>query len=473
MFNHLIRRSRNALLPSLALLCVLVWWSACTPQEEEFTPDAGALLRFEADSVVFDTVFTEVGSITKRLKVYNPHKKAVRISEIKVGGLGNSPFQVLVNGRQGPQLHGVELLGGDSLLVLVKAAINPHADDTPFLVNDSILFLTNGNEQKVKLVAYGQNATYFRRNYQTACAETWAGKKAFVIYDSVTVPAGCTLTIEKGVQVYLQNKAKLKVLGTLNVMGTHEERVRFQQIRQEEPYRNAPGQWQGIEFRASSPGSVLRYVEIKNAVTGLKLMAQGASSPEVTVEHGFLKNMLQAGVLSVGGKVQLVNSVVTNCGEYALAGLGGGNYKILYSTIANYSSDFIRNSASVVFQERYVVEGKVQREAPYQAEVVNSILWGRLDEELQLGGMGAGSGRSIRYSFVKTLLHKGELEAGALRNQVNVDPRFVDGEKFNFQLIKLSPANKAGTPLPGLLLDYENKPRDPATPDVGAFEVDF
>ncbi|WP_210489745.1 hypothetical protein [Rufibacter aurantiacus] len=459
-------------LQSLALVCLMGWWmSACTPRDEEITADAGALLRLEADTVLFDTVFTEVGSVTRRLKVYNPNKNAVRISEIKVGGLATSPYQIFVNGRPGPQLQDVELRGEDSLLVLVQATINPNAQEQPFLVNDSLLFLTNGNQQKVKLVAYGQNATYYRHNYNTAPAEVWSAAKAHVIYDSVTVPAGQTLTIQKGSQIHLHRNAKIKVLGTLKVEGEPQKRVVFQQVRLEEQYRNAPGQWRGLEFHPSSQGNEINFAELKNAVTGLYLKAEGNQVPQVTLRNSFLKNMLEIGVLSHGGEVRLENSIITNCAEYAVAGLGGGRYDIIFSTLANYANDFVRFGPSFTFQEKYEVEGKLIREGSYVVNVVNSILWGRQEEELQFGNMGSGSSRTIRNSFLKTQAYKTEFDKNA--NQLNVDPQFRDAPKFDFQIIKLSPANAAGTPVPGITVDYENKPRDAQKPDAGALEVDY
>ncbi|WP_345167072.1 hypothetical protein [Nibribacter koreensis] len=452
-------------LKSLAIVAFGVWSVvACTPKDEEFTPDANAMLRFEADTVVFDTVFTQVGSVTKRLKVHNSNQNAVRISEIKVAGMGASPFQVFVNGRPGPLLESVEVRGGDSLLLLVKATINPTADNQPFLVRDSIQFLTNGNQQQVILEAYGQNAAFYRK-YTAGCAETWTASKAHVIYDSVTVPAGCTLIIEKGAQIHLHKNAKLKVLGTLLVRGEEKERVRFQQVRQEEDYRNAPGQWQGLEFGPTSTGNKLQYIEIKNAVTGIFLKAEGNQIPSITLEQTFIKTMLQSGVLSHGGNVTLINSIITNTGEYALAGLGGGQYKIYFSTLANYANDFVRFSPSFVFSE----ELGTTRKAAYQVEVVNSILWGRQDEELRFGPATLGSAKSIKHSFVKTVAYAADLAGN--NNQINVDPKFRDAPKFDFQIIKLSPANKAGTPFNNILLDYEAKERDKTMPDVGALEV--
>ncbi len=460
-------------LKSLALVCLAAWAiSSCAPRDEIVTPNPGALLQFDTDTVTFDTVFTQTGSITKRLKVYNPNSKAIRITEIKVAGLGASAFEVMVNGKPGPQLNNLELRGKDSLLVLVKVTITPSAAGQPFLINDSILFVTNGNQQQVNLTAYGQNAYFYRNGYTTGCTEIWDIDKAHVIYDSVTVPVNCTLTIRKGAQVYLQNTAKLKVLGTLIVEGEHEKRVGFQQIRQEERYRNAAAQWQGIEFGPSSRNNQLRYTDIKNAVNGILLKAEGNNIPKVTLQNVLIRNMLQAGVFSLGGNVDLINTIITNCGQYALAGVGGGRYNIYYSTLANYSNDFIRTTPSVIFYQELRMNDTQVRNQPYHVKVVNSILWGRQEDELEFEPQTLGSTIDITYSFLKTKAYAEEFKSAGLHNQVNEDPKFRDAPLFDFQIIKLSPANGAARPLPGITtVDFEDKARDETKPDIGAVEV--
>ena len=66
----------------------------CTPDEEILDFDYKNGLSFSLDTILFDTVFTGVGSTTQRLQVYyNPNDKAIQISSIEVGRGGDSSFQ--------------------------------------------------------------------------------------------------------------------------------------------------------------------------------------------------------------------------------------------------------------------------------------------------------------------------------------------------------------------------------------------
>ena len=48
---------------------ILIFWSSCR-QDFEFTPSTGTL-SFSKDTVYLDTVFSNIGSSTYTLKVYN------------------------------------------------------------------------------------------------------------------------------------------------------------------------------------------------------------------------------------------------------------------------------------------------------------------------------------------------------------------------------------------------------------------
>ena len=62
-------------------------------------------LSFSVDTVVFDTVFTTVGSTTKQFKIYNPSSKSIQIDEIELMGGEQSPFRLNVDGIQGTFLE--------------------------------------------------------------------------------------------------------------------------------------------------------------------------------------------------------------------------------------------------------------------------------------------------------------------------------------------------------------------------------
>ncbi|MFM7300260.1 MAG: hypothetical protein ACKO1R_03870, partial [Crocinitomicaceae bacterium] len=58
-------------------------------------------LTFSVDTLVFDTVFTTIGSTTKSFKIYNPESKTVQIDEVELMGGENSPFRMNLDGLIG------------------------------------------------------------------------------------------------------------------------------------------------------------------------------------------------------------------------------------------------------------------------------------------------------------------------------------------------------------------------------------
>ena len=104
----------------LFLLGLIILAFSCKPEEEIFSFDTNLKLEFSKDTILFDTVFTSIGSVTKRLIVKNPNRHALRISDINLAGRNNSPYSIIVNGFEGENFKEEKLLGGDSLLILVK-----------------------------------------------------------------------------------------------------------------------------------------------------------------------------------------------------------------------------------------------------------------------------------------------------------------------------------------------------------------
>ena len=117
--------------------------------------DPSAKLDFSNDTIIFDTVFTTVGSTTKRLKFYNNNKATVNISSIHLAGGSSSPFRLNVDGISGIEHSDIEIDAGDSLFAFVEVTLDPNNGTLPLIIEDSLIFMTNGNEQKVKLVVWG------------------------------------------------------------------------------------------------------------------------------------------------------------------------------------------------------------------------------------------------------------------------------------------------------------------------------
>ena len=125
--------------------------------EDDFSSSPNDVLTFSTDTVRFDTVFTDIGTSTRIFKVYNRSKKSLNISSIKLADAGNSGFFMNVDGFSGKELSDIEIRGKDSLFIYVGANINPTDRNNPILIRDSIVFMTNGVRQDVKLMAYGQD----------------------------------------------------------------------------------------------------------------------------------------------------------------------------------------------------------------------------------------------------------------------------------------------------------------------------
>jgi hypothetical protein len=167
---------------------------------------------------------------------------------------------------------GLTIRGQDSLLVLVKVFIDPNNADKAFIVEDDVVFQTNGNEQKVHLEAYGQNANFFRDEYVN-CNEVWEGPKAYVLYGDVVVKENCTLTIRPGTRIYAHAGAGLYVLGTLKVEGTKANRIFFPARPPRLHLRQQPRPVaSSISLLDNSRNNQIQFAETKNAVFGLDII---------------------------------------------------------------------------------------------------------------------------------------------------------------------------------------------------------
>ncbi|SHI40588.1 hypothetical protein SAMN02745146_0784 [Hymenobacter daecheongensis DSM 21074] len=483
----------------LVCSCLVTLLPSCEPKENLLTTDASAKLEFSNDTVLFDTVFAQVGTVTKRLWVYNRNRRAVKVEQITLANPGATPYSLIINGDEGPAANNVEIKGQDSLQVLVRAQLGPgqQTADKPFLVEDRLKFRTNGNDQDVKLISYGRNA-YFHRNEVLPCLEVWKNDKPHVIFGAVLVRPGCTLTMQAGTRVYAHAGGAIIIKGTLRVnpdfQPTGELKaddrniVRFAADRLEPFYDEVPGQWAGIQFDSTSRNNVVRFAEIKNASFGLLVYNPGNQQPRpsVRLENTVIKNISGAtlsfanggqafegaGIFSFSGDFALTNCLLTNCGEYAIRAIGGGRYDLNFCTIANYTPQFRRETSSLAFTSK-AVRPRLANPVQTNISIQNSIVWGSLEDELVFENSGTAYPIFVQNSILRTKAYRATQAVND--NLINVNPKFKRApdngfaNKFDYSLDTLSPASNR--PARGSRLDFDlrNTPRAPA-PDLGAYE---
>ena len=150
----------------------LLLLGACR-KENTVSTDPQHKLVFSADTVMFDTVFTSLGSSTHQLKVYNPYQEDLNISEVRLMGGAQSRFKLNLDGEPGTVFHDKIVPANDSLFTLLNVTIDPTDGSLPFIVEDSLMFVTNGNTQMVKLVAWGQNAHFIVADRPPRTGSSW------------------------------------------------------------------------------------------------------------------------------------------------------------------------------------------------------------------------------------------------------------------------------------------------------------
>lgn len=410
-------------------------FAACN-KDEDITFDPYAKLNFSTDSVLFDTVFTSIGSTVRRFKVFNYNKKAINLDEIKIGGGAGSPFVMNVNGKQMVEGKNIKINGGDSINVLVRVNINPTLQNQPFIVEDSILMFFNNKKEKIPLVAYGQNAIFIN-NAAIGTNTTWDSKLPYIIYNAVTVEENTTLNIAAGTRILFHTGATMHVKGTLNASGNRQDTILFASDRTERIYEEEPGQWNGIHLYGSSKNSIINFATIKNGIAGITADSLSPNSnPKLILANTVVKNMQVVGFLGYHTSLAAFNNLFYNCGQYLVYGIGGGNYQLVQNTFAAYNFNFARRTPAI-FLSDYINSSQF---SSLQATLTNNIIWGSLEDELTIEKK---SNLTSNIEVNNNLIKAKQVISGN-NNSFNADPLFINPRLGNYQLGENSPASNKG-----------------------------
>ena len=468
--------------PSLFVFFLLVFVFSC--KKDAILTDPSAKLSFSLDTVLFDTVFTTIGSSTRRLKVYNPNNKKVIVSSIRIAGGPNSKYRMNVDGMPGAFLNDIEIPAKDSLFIFIEVTIDPLNSNSPLIVTDSIMFVTNGNEQDVDLVAWGQDAHYFYPDnyveglppYSIICNTnsntTWVNDKPYVIYGYAVVDSSCGLTIQAGARIHFHNNSGLWIYkgGSIKVLGTLAEPVTFQGDRLEPYYREIPGQWDRIWINESSVDNEFNYAIIKNGFIGIQAETlESYMGNQLTLNNTIIRNMEGIGLLTRFYKIAAANMLIANCGQYATALTLGGDYDFRHCTFANYWSLKSRKTPSLLISNYYEDENGVNQVFSLtKADFKNCIIYGNNENEV----LADNGGGTFNYDFSYSLLKTNQSLNGT-SIFTNIDPGFVDASNRDFKLKSSSFAIDMGDPAalnkPELMQDLNGNNRG-TPPDLGAYE---
>ena len=446
-------------------ICLSVSFMSC--KKDKLLTDPSATLSFSQDSILFDTVFTTIGSTTRNIRVINKNNQKINISSIRLEQGQSSNFFLNVDGTPGREVNDVEILANDSIYIFVQVNVNPQNANSPLIIRDKILFNLNGNVQSVDLEAWGQDAYYhfpdkaiqYKNGFlpystvsslTTAVTVTWGAtdNKPHVVYGWLVVDSLQKLVINPGIKVYFHQNAGLWVYryGTLQVNGTFGNEVVFQGDRREAEYADLPGQWDRIWINEGSTSNYINYAIIKNNFIGIQasLLTSISDPKKLKITNTIIKNCSKWGLFTQNFNVWSGNNVIANCKEYCAAITLGGNCSFLHTTFANYyNQDGGRGGQPCVRIDNFDGTDIWPTDSIYFA---NSIIQGSQGNEFE---------ESIKTSAnpaQKCIINNCLLRASTITNTLittnanvyNGSPNFVNTDAYDFKLNPTSPAKGMG-----------------------------
>lgn len=512
---------------SFSLLFIFTILSCRT--DLDFKSDIGNL-SFSKETVYLDTVFTNIGSSTYRLKVYNTTNENISIPKVGLKKGQFSKYQLNVDGMPGKEFENVELLAKDSMFVFIS--VNANVSDTnpaDFLYTDEIQFGDNFNFQKVNLVTLIQDAIFIypERNgspnnytYEEIQLDVdennnpititgsnlntndpingnelhFNNSKPYVIYGYAKVPDNETLVIDAGARVHFHansglivgENASLKVNGSLSNTENLEHEVIFEGDRLEYSFSETPGQWGTIWFLPGSVNNEINYLTLKNATVGLFVTDNdGTNNPTINISNSQFYNCSNVGILGRKANITGKNIVVNNCGQASLACTLGGNYDFTHCTFANYFSS--TNQTSVLINNYLETSQNLYLANLNQCSFKNCAIYGSNNLSFSLEKRD-DSTTTFNYLFENCLLKMVDsnnlLATNALYNTtsanylnnkitthlVNFNPLFKNTFRNQFEILSNSACINNANNLYSTFPDIKNISRAISS-DIGAYEL--
>ena len=207
--------------------------------------------------------------------------------------------------------------------------------------------------------------------------------------------------------------------------------VRFQGDRLEPFYADIPGQWGGIIFTQNQPRqqhSLRRNQECHLRRSALQ-PRQLPRPPDLTLENTVIRNISGSnlsfanasastggGVISYSGDVAATNCLFTNCGEYAVLGVGGGTVQLQLLHVRQLHAGFpARNVVADLHQRVETATGITKRPLsaqPAQLHCVGLQPQHSIDDELFVKNYAEYTrAASIRNTLLRTKEYANQIAA--------------------------------------------------------------
>jgi len=498
-----------------------------------FEPNTGGL-EFSKDTVYLDTVFTNIGSSTYRLKVYNRSNKDISIPKIQLGKGTNSKYRIMVDGMtgdagaQGKIFSNVELLAKDSLFIFIEVTSDvASANPTDFLYTDQIQFTNvSGAPQTVELVTLIQDA-YFIFPHRTQNPDNtytyeginlgnddsgnpvtivgstldhsdpingneylWKNDKPYVIYGYALVPDGETLNVTNGARIHFHANSGLIIAknGVLKVNGlpspTNDpadlsKEVIFEGDRLEPEFSDVPGQWTAVINLSTSPNNLINHLTLKNATVGILsnnlALENDSSVTQLTIKDSQIYNCSNFGILARSASITADNLVINYCGQASIAATYGGIYNF---TNCTFNNNWNSSKQAAVILNDYLETDTAYIVKPTTVNMTNCIVYGSNSTEISL----EKKGTSFTTSFNNCLVKINDLSQALITNPLYDSLRLEqNGNKKNINPKFKNIAKNQMWPTEDLYpkitsngivsaTDLLNKPRNASNANVGAYQ---
>ena len=464
-------------------IIIIIFWSSC---REDFNFNiTETQLSFSKDSVYLDTVFTNIGSSTYNLKIYNNSNNNILIPSISLENGEDSYYRLNVDGMYGGQsnsgkyFENVELLAKDSLFIFIETTIditNLTNESNQFLYNDQINFETGFNSQKVELITLVKDAVfiyphkYIDENTGESITETlsfdtdndgnleetnlqgrfllenelnFTNEKPYVIYGYAAVPENSTLTIDKGARIHFHANSGLIVTSgaSIHVNGefsenqeTLENEVVFEGDRLETSFENTPGQWGTIWLFKGSVNNIVNYSTIKNSTIGIYAEDILNSSNQLVITNSKIYNSSNFGVLAKSSSIDASNLIINRSGQSSFAATYGGDYNLTHCTITNYWNSSFRQFPSLLINN-YLIdnEGEIINNTNLNFNISNSIISGNENIEFLVEQY---DDSNLNFMFKNCMIKFNDIN-DSFSNENNFD--FTNTDKYQSLYLNLNP----------------------------------